>query len=359
MPKKKFNKSTKNSSSKKKICFKSRLPRIIKRINRDTFPSYKNPRITSIQSGYKFIYDLDTFIHYFSSIEDKNSLKLKTTELDFLKEKINELKFKNDINPLKIINIPYELFSKISTFCPKIDEKDEAVLYIKKLIESQREKGYLSCRRIAHKYFEDTGKKISKTKVNNIMRNKLGLKFLKTTIKNNKINCNKNILISLCFIKIIVKCLKQKFHLIFVDESIIQPNNNNFKIWRWKNETITYNLGSRKRKNLLAAVDLDSVIYYKINDENTDEKQFLLYMQELKTIIEKKKFEDYAIIMDNLSCHKTQALKKFYADNKINVIFTSPYQSSFNSIELFFRLIKKRFIKICIHHQKMHQKKLI
>ena len=200
----------------------------------------------------------------------------------------------------------------------------------------------MSCRRIANNYLIDTGKKISKTKVNNIMRNILGLRFLKTTIKNNKINNNKNILISLCFIKIIIKCLKLNFHLIYVDESIIQANNNNHKIWRKENEEITYNIKSTKRKNLIAAVDFDSVLYYKINDENTDEKQFLLFMKELKEIIDKKNFGHYVVVMDNLSSHKTQLLKKYYLEQKINILFNSPYQSSFNLIELLFRLVKRK-----------------
>ena len=45
--------------------------------------------------------------------------------------------------------------------------------------------------------------------------------------------------------------------------------------------------------------------------------------------------------MDNLSSHKTELLKEFYMKNRINIIFNSPYMSNFNSIELFFRLIKR------------------
>ena len=127
------------------------------------------------------------------------------------------MKSQNEINSSKIIKIPLDIFKKIETFTPKIVQEDEEVLYIKKLIESQKSLGYISCRRIASRYYNDTGKKISKTKVNNIMRNKLGLHFIKTTIKNQKIDNNKNILISLCFIKILIKSLLN-FHLIFIDE---------------------------------------------------------------------------------------------------------------------------------------------
>ena len=84
------------------------------------------------------------------------------------------------------------------------------------------------------------------------------------------------------------------------------------------------------------------MLYYKIKDENTNEKQFLLFMKELKEIIDKKNFGDYVVVMDNLSSHKTQLLKKYYIQQKINILFNSPYQSSFNLIELLFRLVKRK-----------------
>lgn len=100
-------------------------------------------------------------------------------------------------------------------------------------------------------------------------------------------------------------------------ESIIQANSNNYKIWRKKNGEISYNLKGRKRKNLIAALDFESVLFYKINDENTDENQFILFVKELKNIIEQKNIGDYVIIMDNLSAHKTNLLKKYYLEQKI------------------------------------------
>ena len=49
--------------------------------------------------------------------------------------------------------------------------------------------------------------------------------------------------------------------------------------------------------------------------------------------------------MDNLSCHKTKKLIKYYVENKINVVFNSPYVSKFNSVELAFRTIKYNLYK--------------
>ena len=204
-------------NQRKKLFFKNRLPNSTPRRTQKHLSKIDNPRITLIQPGSNFIYDTNTFEIYFSQVSDKNNLKLTLQELLFLKNTIEQLKSQNEINSSKIIKIPLDIFKKIETFTPKIVQEDEEVLYIKKLIESQKSLGYISCLRIASRYYNDTGKKISKTKVNNIMRNKLGLHFIKTTIKNQKIDNNKNILISLCFIKILIKSLLN-FHLIFIDE---------------------------------------------------------------------------------------------------------------------------------------------
>lgn len=58
------------------------------------------------------------------------------------------------------------------------------------------------------------------------MRNKLNLKCLKNNYKKSKINENKNICISLCFLKIIIKCLNLGYKIIFADETSIQAYNN-------------------------------------------------------------------------------------------------------------------------------------
>ena len=47
------------------------------------------------------------------------------------------------------------------------------------------------------------------------------------------------------------------------------------------------------------------------------------------------------IILDNYSVHKTAKLMKFYSQNKINILFNSPYNSKWNSVELAFRNLKR------------------
>ena len=65
-------------------------------------------------------------------------------------------------------------------------------------------------------------------------------------------------------------------------------------------------------------------------------------MKNLKNKLDILKYSNYVIILDNLACHKTEQLKKFYFEQKINIVFNAPYQSVFNNIELFFSLIKNK-----------------
>jgi len=168
------------------------------------------------------------------------------------------------------------------------------------------------------------------------------LRYRKTTIKTNRILTDKNTLISLFFIKVVVRALKQGFNIIYCDESSLQSMNSNIKIWRKEDETFTSKLPKKEKFNLILAVYEKGVVYYEINKANTDEETFLNYMDNLKKEIEKKNIWPYLIVLDNLSCHKTKKIYEFYQTEKINVLFNSPYLSDFNSVELGFRNLKKK-----------------
>ena len=80
-----------------------------------------------------------------------------------------------------------------------------------------------------------------------------------------------------------------------------------------------------------------------MNDENKNENVFLNFIKNLKFNSEKLKTDKYALILDDFAGHKTPSLLEYYKDKKLNIIFNSPYQSNFNSIELFSKLIKKKY----------------
>ena len=103
-----------------------------------------------------------------------------------------------------------------------------------------------TCRKLSKKYKEMAGKNIGKNKINNILRNRLGLRYRKTTIKTSKINTNKNILIFLSFIKIIARAMIRNYSIIYCDEASIQTVNSFLKIWRKENEIITSDFARKK-----------------------------------------------------------------------------------------------------------------
>ena len=155
---------------------------------------------------------------------------------------------------------------------------------------------------MSHLYFEDAGKSISKTYINNLSKNNLGLSYLKSTVKTNKINSNSGI--KLYFIKSIVKFLKVVFCLLFFDEGSIISTNNNYRTWRGTREDIYSNIGIENiLKNLLLVVSYNEVIHLKIVYENINEKNFLNFMEEIYEKTSKRSDKRFAIIMDNLSIH--------------------------------------------------------
>lgn len=56
----------------------------------------------------------------------------------------------------------------------------------------------------------------------------MGYSYLKSTIKNSKIIERENTLIAFAFIKIITRCIKLGFKIIYLDESGLISGNNNY-----------------------------------------------------------------------------------------------------------------------------------
>lgn len=78
-----------------------------------------------------------------------------------------------------------------------------------------------------------------------------------------------------------------------------------------------------------------------MTDDNNNGETFLEFLKELNLNIEKANLGKYVLILDNCSIHKTPEVLNFFINNKINVMFTPPYMSTFTPIELAFRAIKR------------------
>ena len=71
----------------------------------------------------------------------------------------------------------------------KVDRNpSELEIFIEKKFNAIDDRRKLTCRNLAKLYTEETGNIIHKTYINNIIRNKLGLSYIKTSVEKSIIN---------------------------------------------------------------------------------------------------------------------------------------------------------------------------
>ena len=302
----------------------------------------KNPLITKFSTASHFIYESFEYKRYFQKIRDKNRLKLSNDEFKYLEQIISDMEIKNEISKgNEFIGIENKLAKDLFNFYQQPKTRNPLEQFLLEEFAKQESRTNFTCRKLAKKYESITKISIGKSTIYNILKNHLGLKWRKTTIKTNKIKRRGNILMMLTFIKIVTRCIYQKFNIIYCDESSLQTFNNHLKIWTDTKEDFTSKLAPKKRFNLLMAINENEIVHFKINKDNTNKTTFLDFMKELNKILNDKKIKPYVIILDNLSCHKTKELIDYFSENKINIIFNAPYISKFNAIEYSFRDLKK------------------
>ena len=306
------------------------------------FDSINNPLITRFNSNSFFIYDITEYKRYFSKIKDKNRIKLVDKEIETLQNIIAKSFLQDDIKKNNLfIKIDKTIADDLFNLYKKPTQRNPLELFLIEEYSKIENRTNFTCRKLARKYKEITNENISKSTVNNILKNNLGLRWRKTIIKNNKINRIENIIMSLTFIKIMARSIVQKFNIIYCDESSIQTVNNHLKIWKSPNDDFYANISNKKKFNLIMVCSKEGIIHYNINNENTTNQTFLQYMKELLEVLTKKNMKPFLIVLDNLAVHKTKELFQFYKDNKVNIVFNSPYVSKFNAIEFTFRDLKK------------------
>ena len=77
----------------------------------------------------------------------------------------------------------------------------------------------ISLKKICNKYYKITGNNISKAYVSDILKNKLNIRFLKTTPKTLRLNLNSSIIRGFIFLNILINALKLNLKIIYIDES--------------------------------------------------------------------------------------------------------------------------------------------
>ena len=147
-----------------------------------------------------------------------------------------------------------ENYKKLEKFLSVNKIKNPIEDFIQQKINDSIDRRDLSCRKLAQKYKEETGNSVSKSKVNEIIKYKMGYSYLKSTVKSNKIIQKENILISFAFLKIMCRCIKLGYKIIYLDESGLMLGNNNYRCIRKKFEQVYFNIANREKRNLLLAI---------------------------------------------------------------------------------------------------------
>lgn len=305
-----------------------------------------NPSITKFNNLSKFIYDIDEGRRYINSVKNANFIKLNQNEIEILKEKyISIQEYQNQNNGTKLIELEQKIKNEINDYFNTAIIEDPITLFLKEEYKSNYNKVGFTTRKLAEKYLSKTGNKVSHTTINNILKNNLGLRYLKVVPKNLKILSEESVIYSMALIKIIARCIKNKISIIFCDESSILNVNNNYRAWVPPKSNFYSQKETKKRYNLIMAVSENGIVYYELNIANTDEKIFINFIDKLVKKIHEKSIDNFAIFLGNLSVHKSSKLIQFYVENGINVIYNTPYASFFNSIELAFRRLKNILYK--------------
>ena len=222
-----------------------------------------NPHISHFNINSQFIYESKLSNYYYDTIGDYNLMKPNKTKIENLRILIKKLyeteERMKEQKTIKIDAVYAKLFEEMEKR-PKILTYREKK--IKDLISKENITTNISCRRLAEKYNSmNKDDHISKSTINRILCNKLNYTYRKTCIKTNFLLTKNSIRQCFFVIKIITRFLEMNGEIIFLDESAFYTKNNNFKTWRYSEETIYHKMNGMDKINLLLAVNSNKMIF--------------------------------------------------------------------------------------------------
>ena len=88
-----------------------------------------------------------------------------------------------------------------------------------------------------------------------------------------------------------------------------------------------------------------NIIEYELLTENINSKNFEKFLIKMLSDLDDNIIKKSLFIMDNCSIHLSQIIISFMKEKKLKVLFTVPYESSFNPIELAFGFIENKIYK--------------
>ena len=137
-----------------------------------------------------------------------------------------------------------------------------------------------------------------------------------------------------------IKAMMENLNFIFIDESNFCLSNTHFKTWVKPNDNLHYGPHKKDKINLILAVSVNKIVNYLMTKENTNKDIFYNFMSTTLEMLSEKEVKNSVFVMDNLSVHLCPNIKELMKNRKLKVLYTVPYESEFNPIELCFRYIK-------------------
>ncbi len=302
----------------------------------------KNPDINEFSLNSTFIFEPRYSKYFFDKLSDKNLMKPNDDDILFFRNNITQYNLNENQSNFYVLPFFNMLMNNVYKVKPSLDYNAKIIDNIMK--SKVGKETNLSLSKITEEYKRIANvkniKPLQKSSVHKILRNILGYKYRKTTVKTSKLIANESIKFTIFFLKIILRCIKIGLTLIYIDESGFFTKNDNYRTWRKDNQCIYYKINDNKKINLIMAVGQNKIYHYKLNTKNTNSIEFKNFMEELVFKFKKDEIKNYVFVLDNLSAHLTDEMFDFYKKNKMKILFTVPYRSTFNMIENVFREIK-------------------
>ena len=130
------------------------------------------PDVSHINIDSHFIYDEASDKIHYCKLSNKNLIKPNYEEIQLLNNISDEIKTKNISldNKETIVKIKVEYAQKLFSQIPIVkNEKNELVYFVKNIIEKNKNRECISCRKIAFMYEKTFKKKIGKSTIHKIL----------------------------------------------------------------------------------------------------------------------------------------------------------------------------------------------
>ena len=144
--------------------------------------------------------------------------------------------------------------------------------------------------------------------------------------------------------------IARKLKLIWLDEIVFTKTTNLTHAWSKSRTNIHVPceaMGASYTAVIASISEGCGFELIELHDKAVDENIFSAFLYNLHAINKKNKV---VIVMDNLSAHKTDLIKRQLKMLKMEYILNVPYSPEFNAIELPFSQVKKCFKELKLQH---------